>query len=73
MFENWINNKVIEFLENNVESILGNISDDTISSYFDKAKNFVIESRHLKKEVSALKAQNEALTKELEILKGKGK
>jgi len=53
MFENWINNKVKNYLENNIVTILNSISDETIRIYFGKVKNSVIEARHLKEEVLA--------------------
>jgi hypothetical protein len=65
MFENWINNKVKNYLENNIETILNNISDETIRMYFDKVKNSVIEARHLKEEVLALKKENDELRNRL--------
>jgi predicted metalloenzyme YecM len=65
MFENWMNNKVKNYLENNIENILNSISDETIGKYFDKAKNSVIETRRLKKEVSALRKENEELKNKL--------
>jgi len=65
MFENWINNKIKNYLENNIETILNNISDETISKYFDKVKNSVIEARHLKEEILALKKENEGLKNRL--------
>ena len=72
MFENWINNQVKYYLENNLEAILGSISDETICKFFDKVKNSVIETRHLKGELSALRLENERLRKELEMRGGKG-
>jgi len=65
MFENWINNKVKNYLEKNIETILNSISDETICMYFDKVKNSVIEARHFKKEILALKKENEGLRNKL--------
>lgn len=69
MFEDWINNRISDYLKNNADNILGNISDETISGFFDKVKNTIIESRHLKEEMAALKAANEKLQQELLLLK----
>lgn len=69
MLENWINSKVNDYLENNIEIIFNAVSDETISKLFDMSKNFIIEARHLKKEVSVLKKENEELNKKLIAMK----
>jgi hypothetical protein len=65
MLENWINKKVSDYLENNIETILGNMSDKTICKFFIMSKDFIIEARHLKQEVLALKTEDEKLKREL--------
>ena len=71
VFENWLNKKLVNYLENNIEVIIGDISDVTIKNYFNKARDSFIEARHLKKDYLALKAENEELKKKLEIQKEK--
>jgi uncharacterized protein (DUF2164 family) len=72
-FENMMNKKVKDYLENNIEIILNSITDETICNFFDKAKNSIIESRHLKEEVTALKKANEELKMKLVAMeKNKG-
>ena len=73
MFENWINNKVKNYLQNNIETIHNNISDETICMYFDKVKNFVIETRHLKEEVLDLRKENEGLRDKLTLVEESNK
>ena len=71
MFENLINNRVKEYLENNIENILDGFSDEAISKLFDMSKNFIIEARHLKKEVSVLREENKELNRKLIAMKEK--
>jgi hypothetical protein len=65
MLENWVNDKVKNYLENNIETILGNMSDKTICNFFIMSKDFIIEARHLKQEILALKTKKEKLKLEL--------
>jgi hypothetical protein len=71
MSDNWMIRKVKEYLENNIENILDGFSDETISKLFDMSKNFIIEARHLKKEVTLLKKENAELNRKLIAMKEK--
>jgi predicted metalloenzyme YecM len=76
MREKFINkviiNMVKNYLENNnIETILNSIPDETICKYFDKAKNSFIEMRHLKEEVSSLRKENEELKNKLIVTEKK--
>jgi cell shape-determining protein MreC len=65
MLENWINKKVRSYIENNINSVFNSISDETICKFFDKTRDNIIEVRHLKEEVTALKKENESLKMKL--------
>jgi regulator of replication initiation timing len=65
MFENLIKKKVKNFLENDLGNVLNDIPDETICNLFDKAKNSIIELRHIKEENLALRAENEELKRKL--------
>jgi cell shape-determining protein MreC len=69
LLENWINKTVSDYLENNIENIFNSISDKTISKLFDKSRDFIIETRHLKEEVRSLREENEELKKKLKVEK----
>jgi hypothetical protein len=68
MLEKWISKKVNNFLENNINEIFYGISDETIKILFDKSRDFIIEARHLKEEVTALKNENEDLKIKLDTI-----
>lgn len=65
----WLNKKIKEYLENKSETILDAIPDEMISNFFDKTKDSIIKTRHLKKDLAALKIENEKLKKKVEQLK----
>ena len=64
-----VNRFIRNYLKKNMESILdidsflAGIPDETICKVFDKVRDSVVEARHLKNEVLALKAENDRLRK----------
>ena len=64
--------KKVEILSNSMlENILNSYSDETISKLFDMFKIFIIEARHLKKEVLVLRKENKELNRKLIAMKEK--